>query len=297
MELQPRIFIGSSSESIKIANACNVALDHVSEPTTWPYAFDRAGTDALSSLITKAKNSDFALFIFSPDDINIMRDKSQPTVRDNVLFELGLFIGALGKERCFILRPRGEELYIASDLTGINTYEFNANRQDNNTSSAVNAACTRITEQMQSIGRINKVSVEDKVLTPNISKAEFNLKDPHLKLLAELVATHNTYCDGMSFWEVQQKGISFSEPQLHMGLIKLTRCGYIDKSIFEHDNGGADYTFKITNSGIEYLLDNDDRLSELDKVEQEKLEQRQQQWQPQKKQGGFYPKKSSDIPF
>src|ERR1700731_3562244 len=37
---------------------------------------------------------DFGVFVFDADDVAVLRDNKTPTVRDNVLFELGLFIGS-----------------------------------------------------------------------------------------------------------------------------------------------------------------------------------------------------------
>jgi len=63
---------------------------------------------------------DFGIFVFSPDDIVKMRGQEFQSARDNVLFELGLFIGRLGKERGIILLPRGQEdFHLPTDLLGI----------------------------------------------------------------------------------------------------------------------------------------------------------------------------------
>ena len=40
---------------------------------------------------------DFAVMILSPDDMTESRDQSYASPRDNVLFELGLFMGRLGR--------------------------------------------------------------------------------------------------------------------------------------------------------------------------------------------------------
>jgi len=264
---KPRIFIGSSSEGLHIANACNVALDHAAEVSPWTFAFDRAGSDTLSALITKAENVDFALFVFSPDDIVTMRHSTKSAVRDNVIFELGLFIGSIGKERCFILRPRNEELYIPTDLAGINTYDFDPKREDTNMNSAVNAACVRLTDQMQKLGRIKKSSIQDKVLAPNVTNREYVLKNSHLRILSEFISTQTTNVDGMYFWDLEQKCLPYSDPELHMGIIQLTRIGFIEKRIIEADQGGSHYAFQITNSGIEYLLSNEGELADIIRLE------------------------------
>jgi len=284
MSSKPRIFIGSSSDSINIANACNVALDRSAEVSIWPNVFDKAGSDTLSSLITKANNVDFALFVFSPDDVTTVRGSSQSSVRDNVLFELGLFIGSIGKERCFILKPRNVELYIASDLAGINTLDFDENRRDTNLNCAVNAACIKISTQMEQLACINKYTETDKVITPQVSKSEYSINDKSLRLLSELLSTHTTSVNGMFFWDIKQKAFRFSEAQLQIALIKLTRIGYISRTITEDHNGNTGYGFTITNSGVEYLLENEIRL---DSIITEELNEKQQFQQSPPQFGGY----------
>jgi len=103
MQRKPRLFIGSSVESLDIADAVNLNLDHQTEVTIWRNGTFELSNNTIDSLVKKAESVDFSLFIFSPDDIAIIRNQQKAVVRDNVLFELGLFIGAIGKERCFIL--------------------------------------------------------------------------------------------------------------------------------------------------------------------------------------------------
>ena len=44
--------------------------------------------------------------------------------RDNVIFELGLLMGALGRERVFILKPRNVDIRIPSDLLGVTWLDY-----------------------------------------------------------------------------------------------------------------------------------------------------------------------------
>ena len=52
----------------------------------------------------------------------IKRADEVTTARDNVLFELGLFMGALGRERTFIVTEKSVRL--PTDLAGIATVSF-----------------------------------------------------------------------------------------------------------------------------------------------------------------------------
>ena len=101
---KPRIFIASAFESFNVADAVNFNLDHDAEVTVWKHGFE-ISSDNISSLLDRAWASDFAVFIFTPDDVSIIRQQEKAVVRDNVLFELGLFVGSIGKDRCFIVKP------------------------------------------------------------------------------------------------------------------------------------------------------------------------------------------------
>jgi hypothetical protein len=257
----PRIFIGSSSESLKVAGACNVALDHAAEVSVWPHIFETPNDSTLSSLINKSKAVDFALFIFHPNDLTLMRGEEKATIRDNVLFELGLFIGALGKDRCFILRPRGIEMHIPSDLIGLNNYDYDPKREDD-LLSAVSAPCFRIQTSMSKTGVINKTIKEysGSHNIPTLKKEEFELDDASLMLLAWFLGVENENAAGATIYDAMQNNSYTSQESLNISVVKMNRCGFLSKSLEEYEHGGSSYFFKITNSGIEVVLDNESRI-------------------------------------
>jgi len=135
--MKPKIFIGSSREGLDIANAIHANL-------TRNGVFQISGT-TIYSLINALRNSDFGVFVFSPDDLTIMRGQQNPVVRDNVIFELGLFIGRLGVERCFFITPdHVADLRLPTDLMGIMPGQYEANRHDKNWLAATNPVCMQI---------------------------------------------------------------------------------------------------------------------------------------------------------
>lgn len=46
---------------------------------------------------------DFAILILTPDDTAVSGGRSKNVARDNVIFELGPFMGALGRDRTFVV--------------------------------------------------------------------------------------------------------------------------------------------------------------------------------------------------
>jgi predicted nucleotide-binding protein len=107
VNVKPRVFIGSSVEQLELAYATQEALEHNVESTVWTQDVFTLSQGTVASLIDRLDDSDFGIFVLAPDDVTIMRDVNGRTVRDNVIFELGLFIGRLGADRCFLIVPRG----------------------------------------------------------------------------------------------------------------------------------------------------------------------------------------------
>jgi predicted nucleotide-binding protein with TIR-like domain len=119
--VKPTLFIGSSRKRLPIANALKETLTDCADVTVWNKAPEFAlGESILDGLIKVAQLYDFALLIFGQDDPAMMDGKTVSTVRDNVIFELGLFMGNMGNERAFWLSPRGDKSpSVSSDLEGI----------------------------------------------------------------------------------------------------------------------------------------------------------------------------------
>ncbi len=118
--MKPKLFVGSSTEGLKTAYAIQENLEHDALCTVWTQGIFQLSGNALDNLLEAAGEYDFAVFVFQPDDISQIRDETVNTVRDNVVFELGLFIGGLGKERVFFLVPKGsEEAHLPTDLIGV----------------------------------------------------------------------------------------------------------------------------------------------------------------------------------
>lgn len=146
-----RLFIGSSVEGLSVANELQALLDHDAEVTVWHQGvFDPSG-GTLERLVQMAPTFDFAVLVLTPDDVQTKRDKSKNAPRDNVLFELGLFIGTLGRERTYFVHPRSD-MALPSDLDGITPITYDANRSDNNLQAAIGPVATSIRNQVAKLG-------------------------------------------------------------------------------------------------------------------------------------------------
>ncbi len=144
MSTRPRIFIASSREAKELAEAVQQNLESHAIVTVWDQDAIHFGETILDGLIRNCAESQFGIFVISPDDKVIMRDQELAIVRDNVVLELGMFIGRIGKEKSFIIRPhRTVEMHLPSDLDGINFGQYDASRKDN-LRAAVAPVCRQI---------------------------------------------------------------------------------------------------------------------------------------------------------
>jgi len=117
--LKPKIFIGASKEDLLLARALANGLEECAVVKVWNEVVFEPNRGFLESLLEALTEYDFAAFILGSDDLTISRDESKPSPRDNVLFESGLFMGVLGRERVFLIYDRSAELKIPSDLSGV----------------------------------------------------------------------------------------------------------------------------------------------------------------------------------
>lgn len=140
-----KVFVGSSTEGLPVAEAIQLGLDHAAEVTIWHQGVFGLSRGTLEELVRASKNFDFAVLVLTPDDLTVHRESVNNSARDNVIFELGLFIGTLGRDRTFIIYPRDNQPRLPSDLAGVTSLTYRT-RSDNNLRAAVGPACTEIKE-------------------------------------------------------------------------------------------------------------------------------------------------------
>ena len=128
---KPRCFIGSSSEDRVIARALSATIADFCSPSLWEFAFP-PGRTAIEALEAELRRCQFAVLVVEPTDETISRGIEWGSPRDNVVFELGLFMGLLGRGRVFLLSPTSMTLKVPSDLNGVTrlVYRGSADRND-----------------------------------------------------------------------------------------------------------------------------------------------------------------------
>lgn len=145
--MRPRLFIGSSVENLDVANAIQENLEYDANVTVWNQGVFSLSSTTIDDLLNCLDNTDFGIFVFNPEDITNIRNKTFSTVRDNIIFELGLFIGKLEKSRVFYVIPRDDhDLHLPTDLIGLAPGKYDSNRNDNNLKAALGPFCNQVRE-------------------------------------------------------------------------------------------------------------------------------------------------------
>ena len=122
--MKPRIFLGSSGKQAKLIAALSRGLEDVAVVEPWTSVFN-PGVSTLERLVELSGEVDFAAFVFAQDDWTSHPGDTtagQASPRDNVVFEAGLFGGALGMRRTFILHAKGAKL--PTDLLGMTAVRY-----------------------------------------------------------------------------------------------------------------------------------------------------------------------------
>jgi predicted nucleotide-binding protein len=128
-----RVFVASSSASLSVVD---VLVRHLQGPgdgwgsgldvVSWTKVFELSLTN-IENLEAEVARADFAILLLTADDLRAKDGTGglHPIPRDNVVFELGLFMGGLGRRRCFLVEEAGVDIRLPSDLAGIGTARFN----------------------------------------------------------------------------------------------------------------------------------------------------------------------------
>jgi hypothetical protein len=153
--MKPRVFIGSSTEGLRVAESLNLRLSEDCETVMWNAGAFQISDTYIESLEKSLADKEFAVLVVTPDDLREMRGEKGSIPRDNVIFELGLFMGRLGRQRTFVVcDPRIVEL--PSDLEGMKTAKYDSRRSDGDLQNAVLPAATLILHAIRQVPRLAK---------------------------------------------------------------------------------------------------------------------------------------------
>ncbi|MBC7898530.1 MAG: nucleotide-binding protein [Saprospiraceae bacterium] len=151
---RPRIFLGSSGKQAELLQSLARGLDDVAQVEPWTTVFN-PGVSTLERLVELTREVDFAAFVFAEDDWTTVGtpapDLAQASPRDNVVFEAGLFGGALGMRRTFILHANGSKL--PTDLLGLTCVRYDGSTAD----AEMEVICQKLRKAIENEGRAARI--------------------------------------------------------------------------------------------------------------------------------------------
>jgi hypothetical protein len=152
--MKPRIFLGSSGKQAKLVQALTRGLADVADVEPWTAAFN-PGVSTLDRLVELTHEVDFAAFFFAQDDWtgnpSDPAASGQASPRDNVVFEAGLFGGALGMRRTFVLHAKGAKL--PTDLLGMTAVRY----PDALTAADMRVVNQKLRKAIEEEGRLSRI--------------------------------------------------------------------------------------------------------------------------------------------
>jgi hypothetical protein len=149
-----RVFIGSSTEMVSLARRVEGELSGLGFQIDAWYHFGGwpLGSSTLVSLEDRLSQCDFGVFILGAEDLAQSRNTSaRPAPRDNILFELGLSMGRLGKQRSFFFFPTIADFKSPSDLFGVTALPYPPGADPDEIRGVVSRSCTLIGEQINHV--------------------------------------------------------------------------------------------------------------------------------------------------
>lgn len=141
--LKPKIFIGSSTLGIEIAEKVKNHLSIIggcyvwNEPNVW-----EPNRSTFENLLRMVSFFDFGVFVATADDLTLTNNKIVIEPRDNVILEMALFCGAMGRDKSFLLVEK--DIKLPSDFHGIYMPRFNKDDE-----STIESACSEYANRIK----------------------------------------------------------------------------------------------------------------------------------------------------
>jgi predicted nucleotide-binding protein len=151
---QPVLFVACSTEAIGVAREIQAAFDY--DPIVveiWTDGVFNPSKTPIEDLTDLVGRIDFAVILLTPDDKVKSRDVEAFGPRDNVVFELGLAIGAIGRSRTLLLTPRGFAFKLPSDLLGVKPIDY-PEGEPSTIKSRLGPACNEVRKLINRLGPI-----------------------------------------------------------------------------------------------------------------------------------------------
>ena len=162
-----KVFVASSTKTVGVAESLRQVIgnDNV-EVVPWKdLGVSVLSEHTMESLERAANQCHFAVFVLGPDDV-IQTEKGGVCVpRDNVVVELGLFLGRIGRSRSYMLKPHGVEIKLPTDLSGVTWAQYSP---PGTTMDQVREAAVQIRYAMAAAPMMPAISLLSRTVLPAI---------------------------------------------------------------------------------------------------------------------------------
>lgn len=152
-DLKPKIFIGSSLAGYEIAEKVKNYLANIGDCYLWqdPNVWE-LNRSTFENLLRMVSYFDFGVFVATADDLTLTNDKIVIEPRDNVILEMALFLGAMGRDKSFLLVEDGIKL--PSDFHGTYMPRFTKKNEI-----SIQNACSEYTKKIDEHYRLGHLSL------------------------------------------------------------------------------------------------------------------------------------------
>jgi hypothetical protein len=160
-----RVFVASSTQGLPEAHAIQECLESFADIVVWDQGVFDVSSYPLEALEQAARDFDCGIFVMTPDDLRTSGTKKALVPRDNVVFEIGMFIGSLGRRRSFLVVPSSDPVVkLPTDLDGLTQARYRRDRTDGNLRAALAPACEKIRRAVEKSAA--RKDAEGRNLTP-----------------------------------------------------------------------------------------------------------------------------------
>src|ERR1700693_1566147 len=142
---RPQIFVGSSTPNLDVARAiADCFRGRGFTALVWDEQLFEQNESTFDGLLRITGEVEFGVFVWGASDVLISANRAVAAPRDNVVFETGLFLGALGKDRTFMVVDQKIEIKIPTDFDGITRAHYDGSLLGKYDIAAVSTACNVI---------------------------------------------------------------------------------------------------------------------------------------------------------
>lgn len=237
---KPKVFIGSSSEGLEVAQAIQYQLRNDAQVILWNEGAFSLSHGYLETLVNTLSQFDYGVFVLGNEDSLISRGTQSQVSRGNVLFELGMYFGHLGRNRTFVVYDTNASPSLISDLHGVSFAPYDSGI-GMDILSALGPACFFIRQELKKWGSRIKIK-KLLILSSNPIDTERIRADIEVRtiLLALKSATSLDQISVEQEWAVQ--GVELAQILLaHRPTILHVACpGDMENGFyFENTEGGT----------------------------------------------------------